>query len=54
MPDVITSREGHLINSSTDVWHLPYVVRENSSIDFGKIVEIGIRWATKRYIVELH
>lgn len=50
MPDVIISREGHSINSSTDVWHLPYVVRGNSSVDFGKIVEKGIRWATKRYV----
>lgn len=50
MPDLIITREGHYVNSSTDIWHLPYVLRENSSIDFGKIVEKNIRWATKRYV----
>jgi len=28
------------------------VVRGNSSIDFGKILEKGVKWATKRYIQE--
>lgn len=50
VPSSITSREGIQIDASTDIWHLPYVVRNNASIDFNKVIEIGIRWVTKRYV----
>ncbi len=52
MPDVIISREGHSINSSTDVWHLPNPIREYSTINFAKILNLGTRWLAKRYIQE--
>lgn len=50
IPKIITSREGHAVDTSKNVWHLPYTVRERASIDFGKIVVSSIRWVTQRYI----
>lgn len=50
MPKTITTREGHSIDTSQEVWHLPYSARGNASLDFSKIVENGIRWAIKRHI----
>jgi hypothetical protein len=50
VPKIITSREGNPIDTSSDVWALPDSTRRYSSVNFGKIIEPGIRWATKRYI----
>lgn len=46
----ILTREGLPLNSSTDVWDLPYSVRGNSSLDFSKIALDGVRWGLKFYI----
>jgi len=46
----ILTREGLSLNSSTDVWNLPYSVRGNSTLDFSKIVLDGVRWGLKFYI----
>lgn len=50
VPDRLISREGHSIDTSGDIWHLPIPIRMHASIDFSKIVNEGIRWATKRFI----
>ena len=50
VPDSVISREGHPVDTSNDIWHLPYTVRESASIDFGRIIDKSIRWATKRYV----
>ena len=50
LPTVITSREGHPVDTSTDIWHLPYAHANSMSINFAKIDDSGIRWATKRYL----
>jgi len=50
VPDRLISREGHPVDTSGDIWHLPNPTREYSSLDFSKIVNDGVRWATKRYI----
>lgn len=50
IPDILISREGHPVESSGDIWHLPNPTREHASLDFSKIANKGIRWATKRYI----
>lgn len=49
---VTISREGHEVDTSTDVWHLPYASVAHASIDFKKIENSNIRWATKRFIQE--
>lgn len=38
------------MDTSTDVWHLPYAHANSMSINFAKIEDLGIRWATKRYL----
>lgn len=50
VPKTITTREGHSLDTSQEVWHLPYSARDNASLNFNKIVEHGIRWAIKRHI----
>lgn len=50
VPKKIMSREGHDIDTASDIWHLPYAIRDYSSIDFGKIENKGVSWASKRYI----
>lgn len=50
VPKSITSREGGLVDSSADIWHLPYSVRDHASLDFSKVVEHGIRWVLKRHV----
>lgn len=50
VPDRIISREGHQVDTSGDTWHLPIPILKSASIDFSKIVNEGIRWATKRFI----
>lgn len=52
VPNFIVSRERHEIETSSDIWHLPYVTIANTSIDFGRIAHLDIRWATKRHIQE--
>lgn len=60
VPGCVISREGHQVDTSTNVWHLPYANAKSMSLNFKKIINVGIRWATKRYIqdrlefVELH
>jgi integrase len=53
IPDRLISREGHPVDSSGEIWHLPIPIKKHASIDFSKIANEGIRWATKRYIQDL-
>ena len=50
VPDNIISREGHSVDTSSDIWHLPYTTAKSMSLNFSKIGDLGLRWATKRYI----
>jgi len=50
VPGCVISREGHQVDTSTNVWHLPYANAKSMSLNFKKIINVGIRWATKRYI----
>jgi hypothetical protein len=52
VPDRLISREGHTVDTSGDIWHLPNPTREHASLDFSKVANKGIRWVTKRYIQE--
>lgn len=52
VPQSVITREGKSVDTSTQVWHLPYSIRRHSSIDFGQIVEPKIRWVTQRYVQE--
>jgi hypothetical protein len=50
IPDQITTREGILVNSANEIWHLPYAIISHPSIDFEKIKNLKLRWVTKRHI----
>lgn len=50
VPDRLVSREGHYVIVTGDVWHLPIPILKDATIDFSKIVNESIRWATKRFI----
>jgi len=52
IPDKIATREGYSVNTSGDNWSIPYVVRDHSKINFGKIAQESLRWCTKRYVLE--
>jgi len=52
IPNKVLTREGHAVDTSTNVWHLPYSARGHSSLDFSRILEPGIRWVTKRHVQE--
>lgn len=49
---ITISREGHNVDTSKDIWHLPYTSVTHASIDFKKIENSIIRWVTKRFIQE--
>ena len=44
------SRECIEVETGGDVWHLPYSIYKNTTINFSKIENIGLRWCVKRYI----
>lgn len=48
----ITTREGHIIDTSSSQWHLPYSMRGHATLDFNVIINPSLRWVTKRYIQE--
>lgn len=50
VPDSVISREGHPVDTSNDIWYLPYTTAKSMSLNFSKIGDLGLRWATKRYI----
>lgn len=52
IPDKITTREGVLVNSANEIWHLPYTITSHPNIDFEKIKNLKLRWVTKRHIQE--
>lgn len=52
VPEIVISREGHNVYTNSEIWHLPITARENSDINFEKISNLYLRWATKRFIQE--
>jgi hypothetical protein len=52
IPSKIATREGHVINTSSNQWHLPYSMRAHATLDFNNIINPSLRWVTKRYIQE--
>jgi hypothetical protein len=52
IPSKIITREGHTVNSSGNQWHLPYSMKAHPILDFNNIINLALRWVTKRYIQE--
>ena len=52
IPSKITTREGHVIDTSSNQWHLPYSMRAHATLDFNNIINPSLCWVTKRYIQE--
>jgi hypothetical protein len=52
IPSKIITREGHIVDASSNQWHLPYSMRAHSTLDFNNIINHSLRWITKRYIQE--
>lgn len=50
LPSSITSREGIEVDTSSDCWHLPYVIRDNATLRLDNISNEFIRWSVKAYI----
>ena len=50
IPNIIITREGNSLDTSSDIWHLPYVLNKNSSLDFSKITIDKLRLALKYYV----
>lgn len=48
----IITREGYRVDTSTDIWHLPCLSKNHSTINFLNISEPYLRWTTKKYIQE--
>src|SRR3989442_759255 len=52
IPLKITTREGRIVDSANNTWHLPYSMRGHATLDFSTILNPSLRWITKRYIQE--
>jgi hypothetical protein len=52
IPLQITTREGRVVETANNKWHLPYSMRAHASLDFSTIHHASLRWITKRYIQE--
>jgi len=48
----LISREGSVVDASTDVWNLPYTIYPTATVDFGKIENKALREVTREYIAE--
>ncbi|HHJ4382789.1 TPA: hypothetical protein ACQJIZ_002185 [Citrobacter freundii] len=47
---ILVTREGKTIDISGDKWLLPIVIREHSTLDFGKVSNLQLRNALKHYV----
>jgi hypothetical protein len=52
IPLKIITREGHTVDTSNNQWHLPYSMKAHPTLDFSNIINLSLRWITKRYIQE--
>jgi len=52
LPDVVVTREGDKLDTTSDEWHLPYILRSDSTLDFNKIHDVRIKWVLKRYVID--
>ena len=46
----LVTREGKTIDITGDKWLLPIVIRDHSTIDFGKVPSLKVRNALKYYV----
>ena len=45
IPDFIVSREGKKVNTTGDLWNLPYAIDTSSSkLDFSKFENENLKW----------
>lgn len=49
-PNSIVTREGKVVDTSDEIWNLPYAIWKSSSIDFTKIENEKLRWSVKSYV----
>ncbi|CAD9197575.1 hypothetical protein QAC21B_03752 [Acinetobacter bohemicus] len=53
IPDFIVSREGKKVNTTGDLWNLPYAIDTSSSkLDFSKFENENLKWVLKSFIIE--
>jgi hypothetical protein len=53
IPNFIISREGKKVNTTGDLWNLPYSIDTSSSkVDFSKFPNENLRWVLKSFIIE--
>lgn len=53
IPDFIISREGKKVNTTSDLWNLPYAIDTSSSkLDFSKIPNENLKWVLKSFVIE--
>lgn len=53
IPDFIISREGKKVNTTGDLWNLPYAIDTSSSkLDFSKISNENLKWVLKSFVIE--
>lgn len=52
LPEIrkLVTREGKEVDISSDIWHLPYSARDNSTLNFEKIINIKLRDALKAHV----
>ncbi|MES9943323.1 MAG: site-specific integrase, partial [Candidatus Thiodiazotropha sp. 6PLUC7] len=46
----LITREGKEVDISGDIWRLPYSARDNSTLDFEKVISSSLRVALKKHI----
>ena len=48
IPDFVISREGKKVNTTSDLWNLPYSIDTyGSQLDFSKIPDENLKWVLK-------
>ena len=53
IPDFVISREGKKVNTTSDLWNLPYSIDTyGSQLDFSKIPDENLKWVLKSFIIE--
>ena len=53
IPDFIISREGKKVNTTSDLWNLPYSIDvNNSKLDFSKVSNHNLKWVLKSFVIE--
>jgi hypothetical protein len=52
IPNSIISREGKEVNTTGEVWELPYSIWDSTTLDFSRISNDILAWSLKSYVID--